>query len=316
MKSRFRKWGLVVAFLGGVAPVDAIAAPITVEYWSGSKQSGSPRVVGTVSEIVIPSIDTLDAPQVMGLPGFDTTLGTLLSAHLTIDAVFDSRIFDHSKGNNLIGVPAFYQHSGRATMEVVADGDLFNILQHSSTPDFGLHLFQTFNPTSEEDKVGVNAYVEVERHRSSSRSFDEVFEGAALAPFLDVISFGYFSHGQSYLSFFGEHTGHVLGNAVSGALNPPTTMSPGTKPGLGTVALLTLSMINTAAEEETGHELLYSDMHLAMAAELGMTVRYTYEPLAAPSVPEPAAVILLGTGLAGVCCRRWRRRSAASRTRR
>jgi hypothetical protein len=57
---------------------------------------------------------------------------------------------------------------------------------------------------------------------------------------------------------------------------------------------------NSAAEEETGHELRYSDMHIGRAAELAMTVRYTCEPFAVTSTPQPTTMALLGIGLAAI----------------
>jgi hypothetical protein len=303
-------WGVawsVVTIVSALVAGQAVASPITIEFSSTSSSWGTARVVGTVPSVAIPGANTSDLPQVMAVRGFDASLGTLLSAHLVIDEVFDSRIFDHSKGSGLGGVPAYFQHSGRAFLSVQTYPALEAILLHSSTPDFNLNMFQTYSSVEDEDKTGVTSYVEIERHRSSTRSFDEVFTGAALASFVGSDAIGYFSNGSRYLSFEGEHTGHFLGGAVSSALNLPTGMSPGTKPGLGTVALLTLRLINAEVEEESGHELLYSDMHLALAAELAMTVRYTYEPVAA-SVPEPASMAFLVAGLTALAVRRRRHR--------
>jgi hypothetical protein len=285
----------------------AFASPITIEFLSTSAASGKGRVVGTVPAVAIPGADSADLPQVIAVPGFDGSLGRLLSAHLVIDAVFDSRVFDHSKGSLIAGVPAFFRHSGRAFLSLDPYSTLEAILSQSLTPDFDLNMFQTYSEVQDEDKTSVNSYVELERHRASSRGFDEVFTGAALAAFVDAGSIGYFSHGTRYLSFVGAHTGHFLGGAVSSALDLPTEMSPGTKPGLGTVAKVTLSLINSEVEGQTNHELLYSDLHIAMAAELAMTVRYTYEPQPETSVPGPAALLLLGTGLATFAV--WRRQS-------
>ena len=318
MRMRFVRF--VVASCAVLAPQYAIAAPIQLTFSSAVEMQWGARVVGTHADVLLPELAFDVGRFVVGVPVFDPALGTLVSAHLAVEGYMVSALLDHSKGFEGIA-PAYFKGGGVTSMFLKTSGPLTEIVSGSDNSAFTLeNMFQTFNETGLEDKgrvlyvVPEALYVESRRDRRSSRVFDEIFEGDDLLPFIksplnDFL--GYYTESTLLFQFAGAHEGHLGGGLVTSALTFPSEMKPGTKPGAGSAGTTALSLINQQALEDTGHELLYSDLHIAIATEVGLAVTYSYVPFAdddPPAVPEPASLALLVLGLGWTSARRLRAR--------
>ena len=301
MKSRVSRPNALFASIflaGAILPASSMAAPIVRAFSSNLEQEASFTVSGNTG-FRVPALAPATG-KAIGVPGFDSALGPLLSARLTIESYLASALLDHAESALLLRVEIGHE------LEVTTGSwtpkeALSAIIASSNDPDFDVNTRNYYSPSSDSDVfiplIKPIPSVEVERRRTSSVTFDEYFTGSDLSLFVDADQIGFGSTRLYQLSFEGYHERGFLGGLTTQFLGLPTESQPGTKPRIGSALLTALRLLNLLVEDDAGHGLSYSHMHVGASAQLGMTVEYTYE--SARAVPEPGALALYAVGLGG-----------------
>jgi hypothetical protein len=282
----------------------AHAAIVSLEYSDSSTQSLS---VTARQSSTFPGLNPV--PQVpstiLFVPGFDSSLGTLLSARLSINGYLATKLHDHA-----VGLPGLVSSGHDVTVRVSGNvtNSLDQIIQSSNDPGFKIRLENDFSPYSASVfQIINNPGLVVRREQSAGIHFDETFIGIDLLNFVDALeglSF-YLNSGSKYLAAFGYHSSDLGSGAIEDFTTLPTTIQPGTapgrQPGVGTL----ISAITTAAQivdAVMDHGLVYNELHIGAATELDMRVIYTYQEAGTTGsdVPEPGTLAIFGLGIAGL----------------
>jgi hypothetical protein len=215
----------------------------------------------------------------MSVPGFDPSLGMLLSSRLQIHGAFASGLLDHAARlfpGGLLTSKIWAGHTASASMGLNPNQTLSTILGNSAAPGFALTATHNYSGYREDQSLFFPIQVSTEVHRNTIFSFDEVFFGNDLDLFKGATQeIGYVHNpGGIYIDLNATHTAPLWMDLAQSSLSLPTDSTPCTSlVSCGATAALTaLRLLN--AIDDSGHlgGLLYSDMHLAAAARLSMSV--------------------------------------------
>lgn len=259
----------------------AVVDPVSVTHFDGRYEDHA---------FVINDKEGLSLTQPSGVtiasvPLFDASLGELLSARLVIDGWLASRILAH-------GVNPFYvsnqygaSFAARANLDALLStltGQNQIVLQQSY-----VGFLEDFGNLAD----NLVAHVEEGRDDEEAYSFDQTFAGAAAQVFVQGgpgaptnLTMDYTA--SRFSTARGGHSGFAVDQLFQIKTEPT---GAGTKPGIGTLVQTVAALVFAF----NSHNLYFSDLHGAGAAQFQMAVTYTYQPNrppacapAAPSAPE------------------------------
>lgn len=287
---------LLLVLLVGFSAHPAYAAPVLIHHETSAYYEWTARFSNVDLPWLEPVLGTGPSPN-FTLPGFDTSLGTLLSARLDIDGGLASRLLTHA------GRPF-------GTAVTIASAEVRGRLVSTSGLFVPLNL-ATSHPQITTFDIGLppfsdSPFAEIFSTRSVLGGLDRTYAGADLMPFLDQ-PVGFRTRAPNWQHIYHES------DPLPGLLEypDPNVIQPGTVPGPASAVLLLARVLNLNLGDGD-HPVVFSDAHLSAAMQWDMRVTYTYEPFqtGAPqppsgTAPEPAALALFGSGLLAVA---WTRR--------
>ncbi len=319
--------GAIMILLGVLImmPGHVSANVVQVTYSDFDKDNTGTTVSGTSTiSTCPPGVVCLSTPSLrtrLSVPSFDTSLGSLISATLSIDAALALNFVDHAGYQIRLRFPVEIGHNVKSSVRLSASSNLDEALTLAGEGDFlqsdngkfielshgpyqnsndGLVLVPrpcVLNVCLPPKKLQLEPYVENSKELSQAKNFEYTFQEGQLDAFLSEDLTLYTPSSSSYLQLSGDHWDGLIGGALGSFLTFPTEPSSGsTKPGIGSAAITAARLLNLVVEEQTGHGIYYSDMHIATAAEIGMSVTYTYQQ----AVPEGSSLAIALIGLVGL----------------